>query len=123
MRKSILICDDQVNVRESYKLILENDYDLVFAMNGQDVLLYLTENKPDLIIMDLKMPKMDGLTALKELKKIQPTLPVLIVTGYDSVETATTVIQAGATDYIVKPFTREVMAAKMEKVIQAKKPA
>ena len=119
MKKQILICDDQVNVRESYKLILENDYDLVFAMNGQDVLLYLAENKPDLIIMDIKMPKMDGLTALKELKKIQPNLPVLIVTGYDSVETATTVIQAGAANYILKPFEPEQILKSVQKALPA----
>ena len=105
MKKQILICDDQVNVRESYKLILEEDYELVFAENGQYALLWLGEgNKPDLVIMDIKMPKMDGLTTLKELKKLQPELPVLIVTGYDCVETAASALQSGAFDYLVKPF-------------------
>lgn len=117
MKKQILICDDQVNIRESYKLILENDYDLVFAVNGQDVLLYLKEKTPDLIIMDIKMPKMSGLTALKEIKKIKPDLPVLIVTGYDSVETATVAIQSGAADYIVKPFEPEQISRSVRKIL------
>jgi len=119
MKKQILICDDQVNVRESYKLILENDYDLVFAANGQDVLLYLTESVPDLIITDIKMPKMDGLTTLKELKKTHPDLPVLIVTGYDSVEMATMATQSGAADYIVKPFEPEQIATSVKKALSA----
>jgi len=118
-KKKILICDDQVNIRESYKLILENDYDLVFAANGQDVLLYLTESTPDLIIMDIKMPKMDGLTTLKELQKIRPNLPVLIVTGYDSVEMATMATQSGAADYIVKPFEPEQILKSVQKVLQS----
>lgn len=119
MKKQILICDDQVNVRESYKLILEHEYELVFALNGQDVLLYLTENSPDLILMDIKMPKMDGLTALKEIKKVKPGLPVLIVTGYDSVETATAAFHAGASDYIVKPFEPENILKSVQKALSA----
>lgn len=119
MRKQILICDDQPNIRESYKLILEKDYDLVFADNGQVVLTYLKENRPDLLIMDIKMPRMDGLTALKELKKLQPELPVLIVTGYESVETATAAIQSGAFDYIVKPFEPEQISRSVEKILSA----
>ena len=107
MRKRILICDDQPNVRESYKLIFENDYELVFADNGHHALLWLAENKPDLVVLDIKMPRMDGLTALKEIKKLNPALPVLIVTGYDSVETATSALKAGAFDYLVKPFDPE----------------
>ena len=108
MKKQILVCDDQVNVRESYKLIFEKEYDLVFAENGQYALLWLKEgNRPDLVVMDIKMPRMDGLTTLKELKKIQPELPVLIVTGYDCVDTATAALQAGAFDYLVKPFDPE----------------
>lgn len=119
MKKQILICDDQPNIRESYKLILEKDYDLVFAVNGQDVLLYLTENTPDLLLMDIKMPKMDGLTALKELKKVRPYLPVLIVTGYDSVETAAAALESGALDYIVKPFEPEQILKSVQKALPA----
>ena len=117
MKKQILICDDQVNIRESYKLILEQQYELVFAANGQDVLLYLKENRPDMVIMDIKMPKMDGLTALKEIKKLNQDLPVLIVTGYHSVETATAALQAGAIDYIVKPFEPEQISRSVQKTL------
>ncbi|MFH1858440.1 MAG: response regulator [Candidatus Omnitrophota bacterium] len=116
MKKEILICDDQPNIRESYKLILADDYDLVFAANGKDVLLYLQEKSPDFIIMDIKMPKMDGLTALKEIKKLHRDLPVLIVTGYHSVETASAALQAGALDYIVKPFEPEQIIKSVTKI-------
>ena len=118
MKKRLLICDDQPNIRESYKLIFEEGYDLVFAQNGQDVLLWLKEgNKPDLVIMDIKMPKMDGLTALKELKKLQPDLPVLVVTGYDCVETAALALQSGALDYIVKPFDPTQILRSVQKTL------
>lgn len=118
MKKQILICDDQQNVRESYKLILGETYDLVFATTGQDVLLYLKEKRPDLIVMDIKMPKMDGLTALREIKKDYKNLPVLIVTGYDSVETASAALTAGASDYIVKPFEPEHISKAVSKFLE-----
>ena len=118
MPKQILICDDQPNIRESYKLIFEKEYELVFADNGHHALLWLQEgNKPDLVIMDIKMPKMDGLTALKEFKKLQPGLPVLVVSGYDSVETATAAVQSGACDYIVKPFNPEQVIRSAQKAL------
>ena len=121
MKKQILICDDQPNIRESYKLILGEEYDLICADNGQHALLWLREgNKPDLVIMDIKMPRMDGLTALKELKKIQPTLPVLVITGYDSVETATLALQSGAFDYIVKPFDPEQIVKSVGQILSQK---
>lgn len=117
MKRQILICDDQSNIRESYKLILEEEYDLVFATNGEDVLAYLKENSPDLLIMDIKMPRMDGLATLKELKKIRPDLPVLIVTGYHAIDTATASLKAGAFAYIVKPFEPEQITSAVQKAL------
>ena len=63
------------------------------------------------------MPKMDGLTALKELKKLQPDLPVLIVTGYHAIDTAALAFQAGAIDYIVKPFEPETILKSVGQIL------
>ncbi len=104
MRKSILVCDDEEGIRESLKLILEKDYDIVFAENGDEAIRQMKSSPIDLVILDIKMPKKDGLETLKELKKIKPALKVIIATGYKSIDIAQEAMKLGASDYIVKPF-------------------
>jgi len=100
----ILVCDDEEGIRESFKLILEELYDLRFATNGLDALDLLKSLSPNLMLLDIKMPKMHGMEILKQVKKLKPTLPVIIVTGYQSVEMAQEALKLGAADYIPKPF-------------------
>jgi len=107
MKKKILICDDEEGIRESLKLILENDYDLIFAQNGDEAIKSMKSNPSDMTILDIKMPKKDGLETLKELKKISPESKVIIATGYKSVDIAHEAMKLGASDYVVKPFDRE----------------
>lgn len=114
MKKRILICDDEEGIRESLKLILEKDYDLDFAQNGNEAVEKMRSAPADLTILDIKMPKKDGLETLKELKKISPASKVIIATGYKSVDIAHEAITLGASDYIVKPFDRE----KIRKIVQ-----
>ncbi len=111
-KKYILICDDEEGVRESLNLILENDYNISFAVNGGEAIEHIKKNPVDLVILDIKMPKMDGLETLKQIKRTKPAIKVIIATGYKSVETATEATKLGASDYIVKPFeSKEVLQA------------
>ena len=103
-KPTILICDDEEGVRESFKLILETDYQLKFAKNGLEALEFLKSSAPDAMLLDIKMPKMNGIETLKQIKKLKPKLPVIVVTGYQSVETAQEALRNGASDYIPKPF-------------------
>ena len=103
-KPTILICDDEEGIRESFKLILEEDYTLRFATNGIEALEILRNLTPAVMLLDIKMPKIHGIEILKEVKKIKPKLPVIIVTGYQSVEMAQEALKNGATDYIPKPF-------------------
>lgn len=114
MRKRILICDDEEGIRESLKLILEKDYDLEFAQNGDEAIKSMSSSPADLTILDIKMPKKDGLETLKELKRISPSSKVIIATGYKSVDIAQEAMNLGASDYVVKPFDRD----KIRKVVQ-----
>ncbi len=100
----ILICDDEEGIRESFKLILEDQYDLKFATNGPEALEMLKTINPALMMLDIKMPKLHGLEVLKQIKQLKPKLPVIIVTGYQSVEMAQEALRLGAADYIPKPF-------------------
>ena len=108
----ILVCDDEEGIRESIKLILEDDYSLVFAPNGLEALEILKNSSPSAMLLDIKMPKMHGMEILKQIKHIKPKLPVIIVTGYQSVEMAQEAIRNGASDYIPKPFeSKQILKA------------
>jgi DNA-binding NtrC family response regulator len=121
MKKNILICDDEEGIRESLNLILENDYNVRFATTGQEAIEAVKSNPVDLVILDIKMPKMSGLETLKELKTMNPDLRVIIATGYKSVETAREAIRLGAADYIVKPFETDQVLKAVHKQAPQKK--
>ena len=103
--KKVLICDDEEGIRESLKLILGDTYDLVLAGNSPQCLEIL-ENSKDigLVLLDIKMPVIDGLDTLEQIKKKYPKISVVMVTGYRSVEIAAKSSHHGATGYIIKPF-------------------
>lgn len=103
-RPTILICDDEEGIRESFKLILEDNYDLIFAHDGLEACEILMTTTPALMLLDIKMPKLHGMEVLKQIKKLKPALPVIIVTGYQSIEMAQEALKNGAADYIPKPF-------------------
>lgn len=103
-KPTILICDDEEGIRESFRVILADDYRLRFVQNGLDALEMLKTFSPDLMLLDIKMPKMHGMEILKQAKGLKPSLPVIIVTGYKSVEMAQEALKNGAADYIPKPF-------------------
>ncbi len=106
MKKTILICDDEEGIRESLRLIFEKDYELLFAANGHEAIDILKKSHADIAIMDIKMPRIDGIETMRKLKSIKSDLKILVTSGYKSVETAKEAINAGASDYMVKPFDR-----------------
>lgn len=103
----ILIIDDEEGIRESFNLILGSKYSVKLAGSADAGYALIKTNPPKLIFLDIKMPEVNGIEALKEIKKISPSTPVIIVTGYQSVEAAKEVVALGAADYIVKPFDTE----------------
>lgn len=105
--KKVLICDDEEGIRESLKLILEKEYKLLFATNGNEAIDIIKKDPADVVIMDIKMPRMDGIETMRKLKEISPDVKILVTSGYKSVETAKEAVSAGASDYIVKPFDRK----------------
>ncbi len=122
MRKAdILVCDDEAGVRESLKLILGKKYTLAYAANGEEAVNYIKVHNPALLIMDVKMPKMGGLEALRLIKRLKPKLPVLMATGYESSDVAVQAVHLGANDYLVKPYDREQVHAKVQALLSAQK--
>ncbi len=104
----ILICDDDEGVRESLKLILADYYDLILCDSHEQCLECLKNNKDiKLLFLDIKMPNIDGLKTLKSIQENYAGLKTVIITGYNSVDTATEAVKLGALAYIVKPFKAE----------------
>ncbi len=103
-QERILVVDDEAIVRETIKNdLMEAGYDVVEARNGMDGVRQFKNGAIDLVISDLVMGEMDGLEVLKEVKKISPDTPVIIITGYPSQKIAKEALVLGASDIINKP--------------------
>jgi DNA-binding NtrC family response regulator len=99
---SILIVDDEAGPRESLRMILKPIYEVHTAENGQAAINFISQNKVDIVTLDLNMPGLPGIEVLKEIKKLQPDIEAMIVTGDGS--NTQDAIRYGAGDFIAKPF-------------------
>ena len=117
----ILIADDEEGIRESLNLILGEEHTLVFAQDGEETLAKLQAERYDLVLLDIKMPKLDGLEVLRRLNAAgNHTPPVLVLTAYQSVELAQEAVRLGAKNYLPKPFEREQILSAVQGVLHAK---
>ncbi len=121
----ILIVDDQAVVCEGLKVILSahKDFEVVdLAFDGQQALEKLKVHSPDVVLMDLKMPVMNGLEATRRIKDTWPEIPVLVLTTFDSDEWIFDAIRAGADGYLLKDAQREMITGAIQAVVKGKKP-
>ena len=117
-RTRILVVDDEEIVRESLSGWLAKDgYTLATAHDGPTALEMLRQGSWSILLVDLKMPGMDGLQVLEAVKQIQPDVAVVIMTAYATVETAVEAMKSGAYDYLVKPFDPEELSLMMVKIV------
>ncbi|OGP74893.1 MAG: hypothetical protein A2V86_18290 [Deltaproteobacteria bacterium RBG_16_49_23] len=119
--QTILIVDDDKSIRYSLKRMLEEDFSILTAQNGEEALKRLREDSPDLIIMDIKMPGRSGIEVLKEIKLADPKSLVILMTAFGTTETAIEAMKYGAFDYILKPFPIPQMKSLVEKAISLRK--
>jgi len=104
----ILVVDDEEDMRTTLAILLEAEgYSVVTAMNGHGAVERITQEPIDLVVSDIRMPDMDGIELLREVKTRNPLLPVVMVTGYGSAELAVESMKLGAFDYLQKPFDNE----------------
>ncbi len=103
--QSILVVDDEQSMREFLSIMLSKEgYSVEAVGNAQDCLKYMNQEIVDLVISDIKMPGMDGLQLLDEIRRISPDTLVLMMTAFGSTDTAVEAMKKGAVDYVVKPF-------------------
>jgi DNA-binding NtrC family response regulator len=102
--KTILVVDDELATRESLRMILKRNYDLLLAASGEEALGMLETRQPDLILLDIIMPGIDGMETLKRIKEKNRKQQVVMITATKTVKTAVEAMKLGAFDYLTKPF-------------------
>lgn len=115
MIMKILAVEDEKDLRDYLKeLLLDNNYAVELADDGASALNYVRKTRPDLVLLDLGLPDIDGKTVCTEIKKMYPDLPVLILTARNSTSDIVTGLNLGADDYIAKPFVSEELIARIK---------
>ena len=122
MKLTILIADDEEITLKHLSYALGKDgYEVTTVKNGLDALKQIEGKEFDLLIADIKMPGMDGITLLSRVKDNYPDMDVIIITGFGSIESAVNAMSKGATDYITKPFNLEELGLKVKKIEEKKR--
>jgi two-component system nitrogen regulation response regulator NtrX len=115
----ILVIDDEAAIRDSLKMILEyEDYQFVGASSGQDGLTAVQRERPDAVLLDIKMPGMDGMEVLRKLRALDESLPVIMISGHGSTVTTVEAIKSGAMDYFEKPLSTERVIVTLRNVLR-----
>lgn len=118
----IMIVDDEDSVRKLLSAVLQREgYQVVCAGSGEEALSKCKTIQPDLIIMDIRMPNIDGITAFKEMRKLYENITVILMTAYAAIETAIEAIKLGAFDYLIKPFDIEEVKLLTNRAFQLQK--
>lgn len=114
MTRTVLVIDDEDNMRWVLERALKRaSYEVLTASRGEQGLELFARHGVDLVLLDLKMPRMDGLAVLRELRRRSSDVPILLLTAYATVPTAVEAMQIGASDYLRKPFDLEAVLAKV----------
>jgi len=120
--KTILVVDDEKSVRDSLKMVLEfESYDVQFAENGPEALRQLAAAPVDLVLLDVKMAGMDGLEVLQRLREKRIDLPVIMISGHGTIETAVEATKLGAFDFLPKPLDRDKLLVTVRNALQVAK--
>ena len=122
-QQKILIVDDSRTIVALINSILKEDYDTVSAGNGLEAIEVYNRAKPDLILMDVEMPEMNGFEACKKIKEQSKNtfIPIIFITSKGDLQSMKTGLSAGAEDYLTKPFEPEELLARVQAVLRTKK--
>ena len=120
-RACVLIVDDEQGPREALNMVLKPFYGIYNASSGPQAMEMIRKTAIDLAILDLRMPGMQGIDLLREIKKERGQLEIIILTGYGTLKTAVEAIRAGAADYLLKPFNVAEMISVINRVLSKKR--
>ena len=119
MKPRILVIDDEAAIRDSLRMILEyENYEFVGAASGPDGISQVKRDPPDMVVLDIKMPGTNGLETLAEIRKVDESLPVAMISGHGTITDAMQATRLGAFDFIEKPFTSERVLVTVQKGLE-----
>jgi two-component system, NtrC family, nitrogen regulation response regulator NtrX len=119
MKPRVLVIDDEAAIRDSLRMILEyEDYQFVGAASGQEALDVVRRERPDIVLLDIKMPGMDGMEVLRKLRALDDGLPVVMISGHGNTATAVEAIRSGAIDFLDKPLSSERVIVTLQNVLK-----
>jgi DNA-binding NtrC family response regulator len=122
MKRRILIVDDEeIVVRSCLRILSEDQYDIDVAHDGLEALVKVAEKDYDMLILDIMMPKMDGIEVLQRVKESHPDTDVIMITGLNEIDTAVKAMKLGAFDYLPKPFDPEEFELVVERAFERRK--
>jgi len=113
-KRQILVTDDEQGVRDSFQMALKDSYSVLTADCARDCLEMVKSSPPELVVLDVRLPDMDGLDVLKEIRQINGSLPVIVITGAGTHKTAIKALKLGAVDFIAKPLNFYYVRAAIE---------
>ncbi len=117
----VLVVDDEGGIRESLSGILEDEgYEVLTSSSGEDAIGVIKEQSPDLILLDIWLPGIDGIQTLEEIKTIKPELPVIMISGHGNIEIAVKSTRIGAYDFLEKPLSLERVLISVKRAIERK---
>lgn len=119
-KANILIIDDELSPRESIRMVLSDKYNVSTATGGHEGLEFMHRHHVDLVVLDIMMPGMDGITTMKEIKKRYPETEVILLTAFASIKTAKSAVRYGAHDYLTKPFDKDDILKVVERGLNKK---
>jgi two-component system response regulator AtoC len=114
----LLVVDDEAGVRQSLQLVFNKTLRVIEASSADEALKKVTDDSPDIVLLDIMMPGTDGLAVLKQIKSTQPDCPVIMLSGLNSARTGFTAKGTGAFDYLTKPFDVEELRLKVEHALE-----
>jgi two-component system, NtrC family, response regulator AtoC len=114
----LLVVDDEVGVRQSLQLVFNKTLRVIEASSADEAIQKVTDDRPDVVLLDIMMPGADGLAVLKQIKSVQPDCQVIMLSGLNSARTGFTAKGTGAFDYLTKPFDVEELRLKVEHALE-----
>lgn len=115
----VMIVDDSLFMRNHFaKLLSKNGYEIITAGDGEEAIQVYGEQKPDVVLMDITMPRKTGLQAIDEIRESDPLAKIIVVTALDQRSMAVRAIQIGAKDFLAKPVLSRQLLAALEKVLK-----
>jgi len=118
LRPTVLVVDDDAGLRESFHLILEDEYDVIDVADGRQALEVVRTSQIDVVLLDIRLPEMDGIEVLEQIKQIDEQVEIILVTAVKTVRTAVGAMKLGAFDYVTKPFDEEELLATIHRALQ-----